>query len=242
MQHGRTLMTYPAPIIGLVDALSQLMDKLSVADAMTEKEGLERATEALGLPEPDPAWPAPPGSVAALLHAAPIRQMRHEAGIRRLDDALSKNKLHLRLRHKDGRLIQLTSIEWRANPYRRDIIISGQWRDEEWRDPKDRHGACEAVLIKSEFDAWCSQCVEPVAVGSASAERPLPEELSPMEPKDWLKSAVQQRNPGEKAAEFAKRIAPIMAEACDRKEVKRAWAAKTIEARLSEYKLWSGLG
>jgi hypothetical protein len=213
-------MTYPVPIIGLVDALLQLMDKLSVADVMTEKEGFERATEALGLPEPDPAWPAPPASIAALLHAAPMHRMRCEAGIRRLDDALSKNKLHLRLRHKDGRLIQLTNIEWCANPYRRDIIIGGQWRDEEWRDPKDRHGACEAVLIKSEFDAWCSQFVEPFA--STSAERPLPEELSPMEPKNWLKSAAQQRNPGEKAAEFAKRIAPIMAEACDRKEVKRA--------------------
>jgi hypothetical protein len=152
-------MTYPAAIIGLVDALSQLMDKLSVADAMTEKEGLERATEALGLPEPDPAWPAPPASVAALLHAAPMHWMRREAGIRRLDKALSKGELRLLLRSKDGRLIQLTSIEWRRSPYRRDIIIGGQWRDEEWRDPKDRHGACEAVLVESEFWAWCGQFV-----------------------------------------------------------------------------------
>ena len=193
----------PVPVIGLVDALARLMDKLPIADVTAEKESLDRALEALGLPESDPHGvdrfdlPALPATVNALLRAAPMHWMRHEAGIKRLGDALNTGKLHLALRYVDGRLVQLPSDEWRASPYQREIMTCGRWRDEEWRPSQDRHrhGECEAVLIESEFDAWCSRFLEAPAEEPASPSLELPptlEPASPIEPWELIQQVIAE--------------------------------------------------
>jgi hypothetical protein len=179
----------PVPVIGLVDALVRLMDKLPVADVVGERESFDRA---LGLPEPDPAWAEPPAPVAALLQTSSVHWMRHEAGIKRLGDALNTGELHLSLRYEDGRLIQLTTFKWRASPYQREIMMSGQWRDEDWRPPEDRHGDCEAVLITSEFDAWCGRSSLTEEPSQPLESPPTPAPASLMEPWELIQQQIAE--------------------------------------------------
>jgi hypothetical protein len=211
-------------LIGLGEALSRLSDKISDREAAAANENLDKATKALGLPEPDPD--------------VRLRKMRHEASIKQLDDALSNGELRLLLRGKDGTLIQLTSAEWRESAFRRDTIIGGQWRD-----PLGPHDLWEAVLTETAFHAWCSQFVVRADTASAephiaSAEQPTLEPRPPMKPIDWLMEQPWER--GETARQFARRIAPVMAAQHRHGKVEKAWAWGTIANNISKLELRPG--
>ena len=64
------------------------------------------------------------------------------------------------------------------------------------------------------------------------------EQPARVEPLNWIMKVLDQREPNETLAAFARRVAPQMKAAERRGEVKRTWRVRTIESRISEHGLW----
>jgi hypothetical protein len=90
-------------------------------------------------------------------HSAALPRARREAFIAALEKATIDGELRLWLRLPDGRRFYLTSAEWRDNPFRREIVITGVWRDT--LGGLTQYDGAAVMLDEAVFEAWRDECV-----------------------------------------------------------------------------------
>ena len=94
---------------------------------------------------------------------------RRDKTINSLDKAIENSDLKPWLRLPDGTRVDLTQWDWRANAFRRDVIISGIWHDAAGGFPQ--YNGAEARVDRTAFEAWHrANTPEPEPVEFASTE------------------------------------------------------------------------
>ena len=88
-------------------------------------------------------------------HTAGLPWARRETFITALEKATIDGELRLWLRLPDGHRFDLTAAEWRATPFRREIVITGFWRDT--LGGLARYDDMPVFVDEAAFEAWCGE-------------------------------------------------------------------------------------
>lgn len=112
-------------------------------------------------------------------HTAGLPWARRETFITALEKATIDGELRLWLRLPDGHRFDLTAAEWRATPFRREIVITGFWRDT--LGGLARYDDMPVFVDEAAFEAWCGEraSVRPETPVSAEPSQFVSTEPSP---------------------------------------------------------------
>jgi hypothetical protein len=146
-------------MIGLATALERLAE-LSKPTPPTPSASKEGSVAELSAEEVA-------GKAAPILEAGRQRWLRREQEIERLYDALCQDQLRAFVRMKNGKLYQVSALEWREHPLWREMIISGEWRDVLGQQP-DLDG-CTVFISESAFNAWHGRLARPAESAASVA-------------------------------------------------------------------------